>query len=276
MKLEDITSAMLAEAMAIYLRIAYDNRQPPERIRELAQADPDAPLEAALEQKCIETHHVLGQPGLIGQYLWRLGNSQYPHMKLGIERCSGSEDFVFVVDTHDRDLPAGCDAYDDPAYQALIDHNRRLKQLIEARFDLAGIPTLKGAIQQYLRERCAIGRGELKTILIVDDDESIVELQQAFLEEAGYRVLPCTCGLDALARVHRDGPIDLCLLDVMMPGMDGHTCAQQLRRQAAAHFPIVYVTALPRDRVRGDLADDYVGKPFDPDHLLATIRRHIG
>ena len=276
MKLSEITSPMLAEAMAIYLRLAYRDVEPPERIRAVAVVDPDAPLRDTLDGDCVETRPVPDQPHRVAKYLWRLGNARFPHMKLGLERCSGGDDFVFAVDTHDRDMPLGSDAYDSPDYQELVRYNAHLKHLIEARLHLAGIPTMRGHIAQYLRERCTLGPARPKTLLIVDDDESILELEQALFEEAGYRVLTATSSDQALQRCYDQGPVDLCLLDVMMPGRDGHYCAVHLRDRITGRFPIIYVTALPRDRARDDLADDYVAKPFDPDHLLAVIRRHIG
>ena len=276
MKLSEITSEMLAEAMALYLRIAYAEGAPTGAIREIATVDPQAPLEAALERDCVEKRCLPGEPGVVAKYLWRLGNARYPHMKLGLERCSSGDDFVFVVDTHDRGLPLGSDAYEDPEYSELVRHNARLKHLIETRLHLRGIPTMRGHIADYLAERCTLGTRRPKTILIVDDDEAILELEQALLEEAGYRTLAATSALDALARLHREGPVDLCLLDIMMPSMDGHTAARQLRRQSPTRFPIIYVSAFPRDRVRDDIADGYIGKPFDPDYLLEVIRKHIG
>jgi CheY-like chemotaxis protein len=275
MTLDEITSSMLAEAIDIYLRIAYAEGQPTEAIRELARVDRRAPLAAALARDGVETRPVPGHPGVVGKYLWRLGNARYPHMKLGIERCSRGDDFVFCVDTHDRDLPLGSGAFDDPDYIELIRHNQLLKHRIETRFHLAGIPTMRGHLADYLRERCAITGRRPTTVLIVDDDEAILELEQALIEEAGFRVLAASSALDALALLHREGPVDVCLLDIMMPSLDGRTAAAQLRRHSDRRLPIVYVTALPRDRARDDLADDYVGKPFDPDFLLDVIRKHV-
>ena len=128
----------------------------------------------------------------------------------------------------------------------------------------------------------------LKTVLIVDDDDSVLELERALVEDAGYRVLTASNGREAMERITScqsrpadgeptgDGSrVDLCLLDIMMPLNDGMTVAREARR-SGARFPIVYVTALPADSARDDIADAYVGKPFDPDYLLATIRRCIG
>ena len=276
MRLEEITSSMLARAVQIYLEAAYPDGGVPERVRRTADVDTSGPLDAALERDCVEKVELPGRPQLIGRYHWRLGNARYLHMKLGLGRCSQADDFVFVVDAHDRELPVGSSAYEDPEYAELVRYNGRVKHDIETRWEEAGIPTLRGHITSYLRQRCVLRDAQRKTVLVVDDDESILELEQALVEEAGYRVLAVTCALDALAKVHREGPVDLCLLDIMMPSLDGHSTARQLRRQSKARFPIIYVTALPPDRARDDVADDYIGKPFDPDQLLAIIRRHIG
>jgi CheY-like chemotaxis protein len=275
MKLSEITSSMLAEAVEIYLGAAYRQGRPPEHVLEIAEVDRSAPLEAALARECVEKTKLPGRPGFIDKYRWRLGNDYYRHMKLGIERCSDADDFVFVVDTHDRDFPLGSPALQSAEFRELLQHNAAVKRSIETRWRLAGIPTFAGHITRRLRQQCAVGRGQPKTLLIVDDDEAILELEQALVEEAGYRVLTASGGLEALAQLERPETVDLCLLDIMMPSIDGLAVARRMRRERRLEFPIIYVTALPHRRVRDDIADDYVGKPFDPDHLLEVIRRHV-
>ena len=276
MKLDEISSTMLAQAIDIYLHVAYADTPVPERIARIATVDTAAPLSTALERDCVERIELPDYPHCTSRYRWRLGNARYHHMKLGLGRCSQADDFVFVVDTHDRELPVGSAAYQDPAYQELCSYNGRIKHDIETLWERAGIPTLRGHITAYLHQRCALGRGQRKTILIVDDDESILELVEALVEEAGYRVIAVSDALNALSRVKREGPVDLCLLDIMMPSLDGHSTARQLRQQSNTRFPIIYVTALPRETALDDVGDGYIAKPFDPDQLIDAIQRYIG
>jgi len=276
MKLEAITSRLLREATDLYLAVAYRDEAPPERVLEIAAVDPSAPLAAALESGRVERIACPDHPGMTDKYRWRLGNARYPHMKLGLERCSDADDFVFMVDTHDRDFPVGSPALQSPEFRDLLSYNAEIKRAIEARWREAGIPTFADRLTRHLHHSCTLGTGHGKTILIVDDEEAILELEQELLEEAGYRVIPAASGFQAIGHLDHHDAVDLCLIDVMMPNLDGLTTAQYMRSRSHPRFPIVFLTALPRDRVPAGIADEYVGKPFDPDHLLKVIRRYIG
>jgi two-component system, OmpR family, response regulator MprA len=111
-------------------------------------------------------------------------------------------------------------------------------------------------------------------ILLADDDRAIRESLRRALELEGYAVIPAADGTGALAAVHEEG-LDLLVLDVMMPGVDGLTICRVLRAQRN-RVPILLLTArtLTSDRVAGlDAgADDYLPKPFELDELLARIR----
>jgi DNA-binding response OmpR family regulator len=113
-------------------------------------------------------------------------------------------------------------------------------------------------------------------ILVAEDDRDIAELISHYLKKAGWTPHLVESGDQALIHV-RNHPTDLLILDVMMPGMSGLEVCQALRAdRATAAVPIIMVTARTEeaDRVRGlELgADDYVGKPFSPNELVARIR----
>ena len=112
-----------------------------------------------------------------------------------------------------------------------------------------------------------------KTILVVDDEERLVSLVKAYLEQGGFRVVTAKDGRNALFIARQEKP-DLILLDVMMPEMDGHEF-MRLHRQER-NTPIILLTAKIEedDKVIGlELgADDYVTKPFSPRELLARVR----
>ena len=113
-------------------------------------------------------------------------------------------------------------------------------------------------------------------ILVVDDQPQNVELLEARLLPEGYAVIKAANGEEALERLSGN-PVDLILLDVMMPGMDGFEVTRRIRQDDMHRLlPIVLVTALrdSEDRVKGIEAgcDDFISKPFDKTELLARVR----
>ncbi|MDO8473202.1 MAG: response regulator transcription factor [Dehalococcoidia bacterium] len=110
-------------------------------------------------------------------------------------------------------------------------------------------------------------------ILVVDDDPQISGLLRRGLAYEGYVVETASDGAEALAKAS-ENEVDLVLLDVLMPGMDGFEVARRLRRNS--RVPILMLTAkgTVADKVTGlDAgADDYLVKPFDFDELLARVR----
>ncbi len=113
----------------------------------------------------------------------------------------------------------------------------------------------------------------MQTVLVIDDDPGLSGLLAEYLGSRGFRVDVAGDGPGGLERL-RGGGVDLVVLDVMMPGMDGFEVLRELRRDAA--IPVVMLTARGEDmdRIVGlELgADDYVTKPFNPRELLARIK----
>ena len=110
-------------------------------------------------------------------------------------------------------------------------------------------------------------------ILVVDDESAIREYICENLEVRGYTTTQAGSGMEALAHF-QSGKIDLVLLDIMMPHMDGFETCRRLRQ--ASDVPIIMLTALEeeQDKVRAlDLgADDFISKPFGIHELLARFR----
>ncbi len=119
------------------------------------------------------------------------------------------------------------------------------------------------------------------TILVAEDDEVAAKLLVYRLSrEPGFTIVHCSDGHDALMKA-QEISIDLAILDVNMPGIDGFDLLARLRKMPRyARLPIAMLTSLgsEKDVVRGlDLgADDYVVKPFSPTELLARVRRLLG
>ena len=111
-------------------------------------------------------------------------------------------------------------------------------------------------------------------ILVVDDDTNTRLLLQTILEAEGYTVFPARDGEDALEVMDREH-IDLVLLDIMMPRMDGYEFTRLLRENRS-NLPILMISAkqLPEDKRKGFLAgtDDYITKPIDEEEMLLRIK----
>lgn len=111
------------------------------------------------------------------------------------------------------------------------------------------------------------------SILVVDDDPDIRDLLAGYLLQHGYEVQRAANGQEMFALLEAH-PVDLIVLDIMMPGEDGLSLCRKLR--SSSSLPVIFLTALGEatDRVVGlELgADDYVVKPFQPRELLARIR----
>jgi len=113
----------------------------------------------------------------------------------------------------------------------------------------------------------------MQKVLVVDDEAKLVQLIQAYLQEAGFKVVTAFDGSQALQQFERESP-DLIVLDLMLPQLDGLEVARRVRQKS--NVPIIMLTArvAETERVVGlELgADDYVTKPFSPRELVARVR----
>ena len=116
-------------------------------------------------------------------------------------------------------------------------------------------------------------------ILVVEDDPDIAELIVHYLEKAGHTTERLSSGADVMPRL-RSTPVDLVVLDLMLPGMDGMAVCDALRRDTStSHLPVIMLTARGEeaDRIAGleRGADDYVTKPFSPRELVARVAARL-
>ena len=116
-------------------------------------------------------------------------------------------------------------------------------------------------------------------ILVVDDDQEVVRLMRAYLEQAKYEVLVAYDGETAVHTLRRERP-DLMLLDLMLPDRDGYEITRLVRRDPSLeHIPIIMLTARvdDTDKIVGlELgADDYVTKPYNPREVVARVRARL-
>ena len=121
-------------------------------------------------------------------------------------------------------------------------------------------------------------------VLVVDDDIDFVESTKIVLESKPYEVIVAYGGAEGLRKAREQNP-DLILLDIIMPGKDGFTVAEQLKKDPElSRIPIIVLTSFSAKRgetsipvIRGyELeAEDYIDKPVTPDELLRRVERYI-
>ncbi|MGB4008638.1 MAG: VanR-ABDEGLN family response regulator transcription factor [Bacillota bacterium] len=113
-------------------------------------------------------------------------------------------------------------------------------------------------------------------ILVVDDEKAIADLIELYLRNENYIVFKSHNGQDALALVESE-PLDLAILDVMLPDMTGFEICQKIREKH--NFPIIMLTAKDEeiDKITGLTlgADDYITKPFRPLEMVARVKAQL-
>ncbi len=113
-------------------------------------------------------------------------------------------------------------------------------------------------------------------ILVVDDEHSLRRLLRLYLEQEGYEVVEAGTGVEALSALRRGG-IDLALVDVMLPELDGFEVVRRIRTELG--LPIIMITARGEEaqRIAGLEvgADDYVVKPFSAPEVVARVRAQL-
>ena len=116
----------------------------------------------------------------------------------------------------------------------------------------------------------------MSKILIVEDEESIAELEKDYLELSGFEVEIENNGTDGLERALKE-EYDLLILDLMLPGTDGFEICRRVRE--VKNTPIIMVSAKKEDidkiRGLGLGADDYITKPFSPSEMVARVKAHM-
>lgn len=115
-----------------------------------------------------------------------------------------------------------------------------------------------------------------RRVLIVEDDEDISMVEEAYLESAGFQTMIVRSGAEVSGLLKKES-FDLILLDLMLPGKSGYEICREIRDKV--DIPILMVTARTEsvDKIRGlGLgADDYIAKPFDPAELVARVNANI-
>jgi len=114
-----------------------------------------------------------------------------------------------------------------------------------------------------------------KKIIFIEDEEDVRNAVQFVLEAEGYDFYSAFNGPEGIAKINKYN-IDMLLLDIMMPGMDGFEVCRAIKTEPSVNLPVVFISAKAEaaDIARGFAlgADDYIIKPFDPNDLLIRIK----
>jgi DNA-binding response OmpR family regulator len=112
-------------------------------------------------------------------------------------------------------------------------------------------------------------------VLLAEDDQNLGMILNDYLTTKGYETILCRDGKEALSAFEKADDLSICVLDVMMPKMDGFTLAEEIR-QRDSQIPIIFLTAksMKEDTIAGLKlgADDYMTKPFSMEELLLRIQ----
>jgi len=113
----------------------------------------------------------------------------------------------------------------------------------------------------------------MTSVLVVDDEDHIRELVRLFLADEGMEIIEMSNGTEAWT-YYENNPVDLIIIDIMLPGMDGWELCRRLRE--AGDKPVLMITAKgePADKIKGFRlgTDDYLVKPFDPMELVMRVK----
>ncbi len=118
-----------------------------------------------------------------------------------------------------------------------------------------------------------------KKVLVVDDEQDIQKVVVARIRRFGYDVIAASDGQEALNKMISEKP-DLVLLDIMLPGMSGFEVSRMIKsNDLIKNIPVIFLSASVEDlqkKAEDNQADDFLGKPFNPDELRQKIEKFIG
>lgn len=259
MKLTALTPQMVEKAVSIYQDLAYGSVVPKNRARPVGDGD------GVLGQ--FHKEHVEKLPGhTCSRYSMRLGNRNYPFMKLLLQEHLIAGEFFFAVDTHDQ-MEIGPDFPDYEQWVAVRKFNCELKRRIEESFEQAGLDTSAVVRRLVIASHCEQGTPCRGLVLIVDDEEDLAAAVEVLIQRSGFRTCTVHDGRSGVIAARELMP-DLVLLDYELPELDGLKVIEQLRSEASTRdIPILLNSAARMSMANIQKADGFLSKPF-PESLL--------
>lgn len=117
----------------------------------------------------------------------------------------------------------------------------------------------------------------MKKILFIEDEPDMVAIMEPRLRNAGFKMLSAPNGIQGLRAAVDEKP-DLILLDILMPHMDGYEACERLKKDPQTKdIPVIVVTAVESKSLEDNCkfvgADDFIRKPYDPEELIAKIKK---
>lgn len=271
MRLEALLPETVASAIRLYQEIAYGTQSRARRAPDLsAMSGKDTEGVLALFQK----EHVEPVPGHpCVRYSLRLGNRNYPFMKLVLQEHLVAGEYFFAVDTHDQ-MEIKPDYPDYESWMAVRRFNRDLKQRIEEAFDRNGLDT--AACLRRALERRGVGPTEVGSrglALVVDDEQDLADAVELLLQARGFRTVKIHDGSAAVAAVAKLLPTFV-LLDYELPELDGLQVIAQLRSNPVTQgIPILLSSAAKVSIADIRKADGFLAKPFHESLLHEMVER---
>ena len=279
MRLSALTSEMVQKAIAIYQDLAYGPSSSATspgtttgsgagRTIDLPNGSGPESLLGMFQKEQVET--IPGHP--FHRYSLRLGNRNYPFMKLLVQEHLIDGEFFFAVDTHDQ-MEIKPDYPDYEQWMAVRRFNRELKQRIEGGFQAAGLDTC-AALRRMLVAACGDAPAPCRgLVLIVDDEEDLAIAVEALLKRRGFRTYKVHDGKAAVDAALELQP-DLVLLDYELPELDGLQVIERLRADPATQaIPVLLSSAARVSLADIKRADGFLGKPFPESLLFEMIER---
>ncbi len=269
MRLEALTPRLVSKAIDAYLELAYGAGVGPRK-----RPDLELPEDADVEQILALFHREVEQDAgrSCVRYTMRLGNRNYPFMKLLVQEHIVAGEFYFGVDTHD-DMDIKPDFPDFEAWRAVQRFNGELKKGIEERFAAESLDTA-ATVRRICEEReRAAAAPQDRTILVVDDEQDLADAVASLLRAKGFRVIVAADGLQGLTKAIEVRP-DLVLLDYELPEMDGLEVIAELRkRKSTRRVPVLLCTASKIGVGEIRKADGFLAKPYHEDLLYEMVQR---
>jgi len=112
----------------------------------------------------------------------------------------------------------------------------------------------------------------MKSILAIDDDESIARLFTKYLSAVGHHIVVAKDGIEGIEVLNNGHNFDVIITDISMPGLNGNEVAEHIRKSENGHIPIIAITGSGKDFVQRDLFDYVFTKPIRLKTLADTIR----
>lgn len=269
MKLTALTQEMVERAVSIYQDLAYGSVAPKRRMATVAAAG-NGPLGLFHQEQveCVPGH-------ACQRFSMRLGNRNYPFMKLLLQEHLIAGEFFFAVDTHDQ-MEIGPEFPDYEQWMAVRKFNGELKRRIEDSFEQAGLDTASVVRKLIVADCSDDGQPCRGLVLIVDDEEDLAAAVEVLIQRAGFRTCKVHDGRSALVATRELKP-DLVLLDYELPELDGLQVIEQLRSDAATRqVPVLLNSAARMTMTDIQRADGFLSKPFPESLLNAMIDRVLG